>query len=195
MPPARKRPAHAMDAELERTRQLIEAARSGKREAYEELFRTYREELERRLRGRLPAELARRVDSSDVIQEAVADAVKGFDEFEYRGAGSFRAWLGRILENRVKMDANFHVAREKRSVRREVPLAQSGLSESQPRGAVVPGDVTTPSNAAVGNEEKERFGRALAAMPDDYRAVIRAVKLEGKSLSEVAADMGRSENA
>ena len=184
-----------MDLELERTRQLIEAARAGSREAYEELFATYREDLARRLRGRMPAELERRLDSSDVIQETVADAVKSFESFEYRGTGSFRAWLGKILENRVRMDFNFHLAREKRSARREVPLVQTGLSESNAAGAVVPGDLTSPSNAAVGREERERIERALADMPEDYRAVIRAVKIEGRSLAEAARAMDRTENA
>src|SRR5262245_37975510 len=115
-----------MDLELERTRKLIEEARAGKREAYEELLRTYRADLERRLRGHVSPQLGQRVDSSDVIQEAVIDAVKGFDSFEYRGQGSFRAWLGRILENRLRMDVHFHVGRERRSVRREVRLAQTG---------------------------------------------------------------------
>lgn len=184
-----------MDLELERTRQLIEAARAGKREAYEELFCTYREDLARRLRGRMPAELERRVDASDVIQEALVDAVKAFESFEYRGEGSFRAWLGRILENRLRMDFNFHLAREKRSARRETPLAQSGRSESGAQGALPPGDLTSPSNAAVGREERERLERALACMPEDHRSVIRALKFQGKSLAEVSHEMGRTENA
>jgi RNA polymerase sigma-70 factor (subfamily 1) len=143
----------------------------------------------------MPPELERRLDSSDVIQEALCDAVKHFEQFEYRGEGSFRAWLGRILQNRVRMEFNFHLAREKRSARREVALPQAGPSESGVQGWTMPAEGTSPSNAASLREERERLQRALAGLPEDYRTVIRAVKLEGKGLAEVAAEMGRSENA
>ena len=41
----------------------------------------------------------------------------------------------------------------------------------------------------------ERIERIVAALPDDYREVIRMTKVEGCDLREVAASMGRSESA
>jgi RNA polymerase sigma-70 factor (ECF subfamily) len=183
-----------MDPELERTRELIDAARAGEQAACEELFRLHRAELSRKLRGRVPAELRRRVEDSDVLQSALADAVRAFDTFEYQGRGSFRRWLARILENRLRMDFNFHVARERRSARREVRLAGPDATGASV-GFSPAADITSPSQAAAASEQRAAIEGALAKLSEDHRHVIRLVRLEGRSLADAARELGRTENA
>ena len=182
-----------MDAELERTRQLIAQARAGQREAYEALFEMYRADLAQAVERRFPDKLRPRVEVSDVIQETLVDAVRGFDDFEYQGAGSFRGWLARIAENRLRMTFKFHAQRERRSVEREVPPAVTNASGAP--GFVALADATSPSNAAAANEGRERIERALDGLSSDHAEVIRCVRLQGRSIAEAAAAMGRSENA
>lgn len=184
-----------MAVELERTRRLIELARAGRGEAYDELFRTHQPELERRLARRLPADLLRRVEPADVIQEALVDAVRGFDSFRYRGESSFRKWLARLLENRMHTLRVHYVATQKRDSCLDVPLARSDSGSSGPRGAMLADTGTSPSSAAAAHEDRERIERALATLPPDRREVIRRIELEGRSVSDVALEMGRSENA
>ncbi len=181
-----------MDLELDETRRLVGAARSGSREAYEQLFRMYREDLERRARAHLGPR-ASGIDASDLVQETLTDAVRGFERFEPRGAGSFRGWLARILENRLLQVVRAE-KREKRDTAREEPLVQSGGSAAAgtPR---VQASATSPSQGAVRREEREQIEGALAALPPDQAEVIRLVKLEELRLDEVAQRMGRSENA
>jgi RNA polymerase sigma-70 factor (ECF subfamily) len=50
-------------------------------------------------------------------------------------------------------------------------------------------------SAAVLNEQAERLGAALEALEPDYREVIVLRKLEELSFKDVAARMGRSEDA
>jgi RNA polymerase sigma-70 factor (ECF subfamily) len=182
-----------MDAELDRTRTLIAQARAGERAAYEALFELHRAHLAQTLQRKFPAQLRNRVEVSDVVQESLLDAVRGFDSFEDRGAGSFRGWLARIAENRLRMTLKFHTERERRSVAREAPAALSG-THTHP-GPIVVADATSPSSAAAGGEDNERLRRALTELSPDHAQVLQRVKLQGESISEVALAMRRSENA
>jgi len=183
------------DGELERTRRLIEEARAGRREAYEELFRIYSEELGARVQ-RLALPRGPRVAASDVIQETLVDAVRGFEAFEPRGPGSFRGWLGRILDNRVRMLANTLHA-QKRDARREVNLRTGELSSSDAHDPTpsLAGSGTSPSGAAAIGERGEALERALAKLSRDHQEVLRLIKLHEHSIAETARTMGRSENA
>ena len=177
-----------MDLELERTAKLIQAARAGRRDAYEELFAAYRGDLERAMKHRLRPGASPRFDASDVVQETLADAVAHFVSFEHRGPGSFRRWLVRILENRLKMTLQRESA-EMRDRAREVGLTSAA------QGSIAEASATSPSAAAAKGEDRERIQRVLARLPRDHAEVIRLVKLRERSIAQVAHAMGRTENA
>lgn len=181
-----------MDEEFERTRALIERARKGDAEAYEILFGRYRDELEKRVRLRLRPAVRRLLDASDVVQECELAALEGFEAFQYRGPGSFRRWLHRILENQAAMEQRF-LARAKRALAREVPLAPP---DSQHGPQAEPADpATSPSDRAAAGERRARLLLLLAKLPEDHRRVLELVKLEERSVAEAASELGRSENA
>ena len=182
------------DFDLEQTRRWIDAARAGQREAYEELFRLHREDLTREAR-RLGAGHGR-LDSSDVVQEALADAVREFDSFEYCGEGSFRRWLHKILENRVRT-AWKHAHAQKRDARREVDWGhptETAVSGVDGVASLADSGVS-PTAAARRREQECELSAALERLSPDHREVIRLVKLRELSLADVAGVMGRSENA
>jgi RNA polymerase sigma-70 factor (ECF subfamily) len=182
-----------MDEEFERTRGLLERARNGDEEAYEALFTRYRAELERRARTRLRPSERRLLDASDVVQECELAAVEGFESFEYRGPGSFRRWLHKILANQVAMEQRF-LARAKRELGREVQLAVPDPERSAAQPALAD-SATSPSNRAAAEERRARLLRLLATLPEDHRRVVQLVKLEERSIAEAAARLGRTENA
>ena len=180
-----------MDFDLDRTAKLIAEARAGRREASDELFRAYGEVLGRAIRRRMHGARSPRFDTSDVVQEALADAVLHFDDFEPRGPGSFRRWLLAILENRLRMAVHREHA-EKRDARREAAPAR-GRSGSFP--SALAGSVTSPSSAAAAGEERERVELLLARLSPDHAEVVRLVKIRELSVAEAARRMGRTENA
>ena len=55
--------------------------------------------------------------------------------------------------------------------------------------------VTSPSKAAVGEEIKSALGAVLGRLPPDYATVIKLYDLQGRSASELAQELGRSEGA
>ncbi len=184
-----------MSGGSEPIRLLLERARAGDEQARDALFARYRAELERRARGRLPAQLRKLVDASDVVQDTVLDAVAVFEHFEYRGPDSFRRWLQRILETRLALAQRHYLGREKRDLAREVPLAPPDPERSARARSGLAASATSPSNRAIGDERRAGLLERLEHLPEDQRAVVRLMKLEERSLSEAAAVLGRSENA
>ncbi len=182
-----------MELELVRTRKLIDEARAGRREAYEALFRIYCGCLRQELRRghRLPP--GRRVEESDVVQQTLLDAVQHFRSFEYRGRGSFRRWLIRILDNRVRM-AQRYSRSKKRNPSREATPKKRSVSDSESAPSLA-GTTPSPSEAAMDLERRQQIEHALVSLSPDHREVIRLVKLREMSLTEVAHTMDRSENA
>jgi RNA polymerase sigma-70 factor (ECF subfamily) len=183
-----------MDEELEHTRVLLERAREGDEEAYEALFARHRGELERRARASLSPALQRLLDPSDLVQECELAALEAFEPFEYRGPGSFRSWLYRILENRVAMERRF-LGRAKRDIAREVSLAPPSAEPGAARASALADSASSPSDRAAADERRARLQGRLASLPEDHRRVVELVRLEERTIAEAAAQLGRSENA
>jgi RNA polymerase sigma-70 factor (ECF subfamily) len=57
------------------------------------------------------------------------------------------------------------------------------------------GGGATPSGAAATREAVGLVQAAVDRLPEDYRRVVRLYELQGLSIHDVAADMGRSEGA
>ncbi len=86
----------------EPTQDLIRAARSGDTEAWRCLDDRYRVALTLFMRGRIPSPARSRFDTDDLLQSAFLSAFKELDTYEYRGEGSFLAWMTQILQSRLK---------------------------------------------------------------------------------------------
>src|SRR5262249_40555311 len=138
----------------------------------------------RRLRGRL--------DPSDLVQQTLLKAHQAAEQCEAVDEEGRGAWLRRILNNTIADEVRRH-GRGKRDAGRERSLLAS-LDESSLRlEAWFRADQTSPSQHAIRQEELLALGEALEAMPEDQRRAIEMHHLQGDSLADVAARMGRSE--
>jgi RNA polymerase sigma-70 factor (ECF subfamily) len=77
--------------------------------------------------------------------------------------------------------------RQRRDLAAGVPIDGGGID--------LPARVRSALSEAVVSEEAERLGAALETLEPDHREVIVLRKLEELSFKEVAARMGRSEDA
>lgn len=78
----------------ESTKVLVARAQATDAAAAGALFERYRQRLRRALsRMVAPAAATLAVDTEDVMQDAILAALRGIGRFEYRGEGSFLAWL------------------------------------------------------------------------------------------------------
>ena len=81
------------------TRVLLEQHRAGDAAALNELYGRYTTRVLAVVRARLGAELRQRVQSLDIVQEAMLDSLKNLEKFDYASEGAFLKWLTAIVEN------------------------------------------------------------------------------------------------
>lgn len=149
---------------------LIAAAQKDPRrfaDLYEENFERVYAFVARRVSGRSDAE--------DLTAEVFHQALANLKQFEWRGA-PFAAWLYRIASNAIA-DRWQRAARERGAPASDDPRDQ--------RHDANPEEI----------EKRARLFRLVADLPADQRSVIEMRFAEGKSVREIAREIGRSEGA
>src|SRR4051812_29008255 len=91
----------------------VAAAVSGDRVALERLLLADYDQLERRIRAKLPARLQSTQAVEDILQLTFLQAFRDIVRFEQRPDASFSDWLARIADNRL-YDAIKEQDRQKR---------------------------------------------------------------------------------
>jgi len=154
--------------------ELVARAQQGDQMAFAELYETYRPLVYRFLR--------RRLDGSDETVEDLTEDVfvklyEKLDRYVERGL-PFTAWLYRIAHNQL---VDFV---------RTLPRHQA---QSLDVVADVPESQATAEYRSV--LDRETLAPALARLTDEQRQAVKLRFLQGMSVAETAATMGRSEEA
>ena len=165
---------------------LLREARQGSREALGELYSRYGARLLAFIRMRIGGDLRARVESRDILQAALMKSFQRLAQFEGGDGATLMGWLMRIAENEIRDQVDYQ-HRQRRDVSAAVPIDASGVD--------LAAQVRSAFSEAVMSEEAERLGAALRALDPDHRDVIVFRKLEELSFKEVAARMGRTEDA
>jgi len=166
-------------------RPLIEAARSGDRDALDALARCV-DRFVRIFSGSLSRSVRRAQGSTiDFVLEGLAEALSKLDEFEYRSDRDFYAWASRIIRHRI-VDAGRHENRQKRDGRPDE--LGDGIDRLPDRGP-------TASQIASREEIRELAADVLLELqlehPDEMEAVLLKV-FEGHSWPELRDALGLS---
>ena len=106
---------------------------------------------------RLPPELKAKEGASDLVQETLLEAQRGFGHFEGRTAADLRAWLRRLLLNKVAHAARRYRGTEKRRLARELSL-ETDL-DGEARGRVLAAHDTSPGGRAARREQEASLHR------------------------------------
>ena len=150
--------------------ELIEQCRQGSREAHYRLYKLY---------ARSMYNVGFRIvnntgEAEDVLQEAFISAFKNLEY--YRGEASFGSWLKRIVVNKaINVLKKRRLERFPESEEVDVPEAQE------------PEEMEFPYTVV-------QVKRAIASLPDGYRAVLSLYLLEGYDHSEIAEILGITES-
>jgi RNA polymerase sigma-70 factor, ECF subfamily len=132
-----------------------------------------------------------RVDSSDIVQDALLQAHVARSQFRGATEGEFAAWLRRILTN-VLIDAQRRHGRKKRDAALDVSCRET-IEETASRLSLLPaGDGTTPSEYVARRERGVLLAAALEALPDDQRTAVELRYLGECTLEEIVSLMDRS---
>jgi RNA polymerase sigma-70 factor (ECF subfamily) len=147
----------------------------------------YREYLHLLARVHLDPRLQGKLEPSDLVQEALLKAHRAREEFHCYGDAETAAWLRKILVNTMT-DA----ARRFGALTRDVNLERS-LEESSARlEQCLAAEHSSPSEVAMRHEDLLRLAGALARLPEDQRAALELMHLQGLAVDEIGKLMGRS---
>jgi RNA polymerase sigma-70 factor, ECF subfamily len=172
---------------------LLDRAGHGDVAARHELLGRYRQYLRRLVAVRLDRRVARRVDASDIVQEALADASERMDNYLRARPLPFTGWLRRLARDRVVDAHRRHLGSLRRSVARERPTSElTDASTVELCQRLVAAD-TSPSNRLDRRERFERIAVALASLPERDRQVLVMWYLEQRGAREIAETLGITE--
>lgn len=176
---------------METSDELVRSARRGDEVAITALLVENLPALRAFVRLRAGAVVRARETESDIVQSACREALVSFEGFRYGGAEGFRHWLfTTALRKIVKKDRHHRAA--KRDVGREQHLAE-GVDVGDLLTAYA--TFATPSRQFAAAEEIERIEAAFELLSDDHREVILLSRIVGMSRKEVAAALGKTEDA
>ena len=134
------------------------------------------------------------MDSSDLVQQTLLDAYRGFVRFQGSTEAEWLAWLRRILAHNAADFIRQYHGTDKRQARREVPLGQQGSSSAA--GFFEPADRgESPSQQVMRKERELQLAEAVAKLAPDYQEVIVLRNLQRLPFDEVARRMERSRPA
>lgn len=167
----------------------LDRARRGDVAARDELFAACRSYVATVARCHLQRGLAARVDPSDIVQQSLLEAHRGFDRFAGDSPGQWLAWLRGIATHNALDAARGHRVAARRDAGRERSL--DGVAGFEP--AADPG--SSPSQRALRWEREWQLAAAVDRLADDHRRVIELRHLERLPFDEVARRMDRSPGA
>ncbi len=166
------------------TRNLVSRALEQDRDAIDQLFVRYRDRLRAALRKLIgPKYRLLLADSEDATHDAILSALRRLHQFEYRGEGSFLAWLLK--------GAEYEIVRRIRGVEAKKRTATGGLlSLDDAAEDFVPAKDATPSQVHDETELAERIRVALQQLPDREREIIVLKRYLELDTDEICAEMG-----
>jgi len=131
-------------------------------------------ELYRRYSGEMFALCIRYAGNRDTAQDLLHDgflkAFTSFDKFDYRGEGSLKAWLSRIMVNTALEEA-----------RKQAQHTDVDIDEAPDLA-----DPESCDDSLVQHLSPDTLLRFIAELPDGYRTVFNLFTFENKSHKEIA---------
>jgi RNA polymerase sigma-70 factor (ECF subfamily) len=158
-----------------------------------ERFRAY---LSLLARLEIAPRLRDKVDLSGVVQQTLLEAHQGLKQYPRPGRGHAEttAWLRSILSHNLA-DMLRKLTAQKRDVRLERSL-EAALDQSASRlEHWLAAEQSSPSQHAMRQEELLNLAESLALLPEAQRRAVELHHLEGRTLAEIAAELGSTKAA
>jgi RNA polymerase sigma-70 factor (ECF subfamily) len=145
----------------------------------------YRDYLRLLARMWSPRRFQRKMDASDLVQDALVKACAKRDQFKGDSSGQYKAWLRVTLKNTL-LDAI-----DKFERRPEQSVCQVGEA-SRRLEQWIEAEQPSPSEPAVRDEQLELLARFLAELPEDQQEVLVLKHCLGQKVAEIAEKTDRS---
>jgi RNA polymerase sigma-70 factor (ECF subfamily) len=140
-------------------------------------------------------ELRSKLESMDLVQDVLVEALRDLGDFTYKDEGDLLRWLSKIAENRLRDNVD-KLHADKRDIRKEVRLDSHGPTTGGRFFAVHgPIEATTPSVIMSRKEDLDELAKAMDELKPEYKEVIVLTKIEGLSYKEISDRLGKSNEA
>ena len=147
----------------EATVELLNRIKHGDEAALDQLLARLIPALRRWARGRMPAGARGMLETADLVQDAVINAMRRLDAFEARHQGALQAYLRKAVMNQIR-----DIARHLRRMPNRTDLPDQLADER-----------TSPLDQAIGHENLARYEAAMQRLPPpDREAIIGRIELQ-----------------
>lgn len=178
-----------------KTQHLVTLAKGGDESALNQLYKIYEPRVRWMIRLRMGKKLCSKLESMDIVQDTLLNALKGLDHFTYNSEGDFVRWLSKISENELRRSLK-KLHADKRDICKEVRLdgcdPTTGSTFVKIHGPI---DATTPSVIMSRKEDLNKLEKAMDELKPEYREAIILTKIEGLSYKEISKRLGKSNDA
>ena len=174
------------------TENLVARAADGDSRAVSALMERYRDRLKRMVALRLDRRLQKRVDPSDVVQEALIVAANRLDEYASKPPAGFYLWLRWITADKLLNAHREHFGTQKRDVSQEVSIYRRPMPEacSVSLAQQLLGQLTSPTQAVERAELQLLVQDVLNSMDPIDREILVLRNFEQLSTTETAEALG-----
>ena len=155
-------------------RELAEGCKQGDRLAYKELYERYAG----RMLGVCLRYAGNRETAEDLMHDGFLKIFASFDKFSWRGEGSLRAWMERIMVNIVLQH-----------FRRNDVMNYADDLDNTPKA------YEEPDASDIDLIPQEELMKYISELPVGYRTVFNLYVVEGKSHKEIASLLGINEKS
>jgi RNA polymerase sigma-70 factor, ECF subfamily len=132
-----------------------------------------------------------RFDASDLVQEAVLQALQNLDQFRGKSEGERVKWLQMIFRNKA-IDKIREAKAGKADVRREQSMDHAFAESSARWDKVLGTDDGRPDQEAERREFLLRLATAMEQLAEDQRDAVLLVQLMGVKMDEAGDQMNRT---
>ena len=132
----------------------------------------------------LPQRLQRKLDASDLVQDALLKAHAKVSQFEGNTVGQYKAWLRRILRNVLLDDI-----KKLRLPEQSVKEVEDGSRWTN--NWLAANDPSAGTQAAK-EELLEHLAKTLAELPEDWQDVLALHYFGGLKVAQIADELGRT---
>ena len=166
-------------------------------------FAENRQRLSALAEKRLNPILLKRMNAEDVLSETYANAAKRLDYFAAQGDVPIYYKLRTILLQTLADIERRHLMAQGRDAYKELSVESGEFrvdgcqdnADGEVRIGELPADITSPVSRVDRDERHAILRRALAAMPENDRAILVMRHFDGMGNAECAAALGLTEKA
>lgn len=171
---------------------MVELAVAGNNDAMTSLLGRYRDRLKRMVSMRLDRRLQKRVDASDVVQEALVSASNRLNEYAQNPPMNFFLWLRWIAGEKLLNAHREHLGTQKRDMNQEVSIYRRPMPEacSVSLAQQLLGQLTSPTQAVARAEMQLLVQEVLNGMDPIDREILVLRNFEQLSTTETAEALG-----